>query len=120
MDAIRAKESANGITNISEFGSAKNAAEFPALLEMSTYHQIKSGTANPAVMFIHGLNDPRGGVWHSAKAAARFQAATRSGKPILMRLDGQAGHRVGSTAQQVLDSRRTFMRFCCGSLARLR
>ena len=33
MDAIRAEESANGITNISEFGSAKNPKEFPALLE---------------------------------------------------------------------------------------
>ena len=100
MDAMRAEESANGITNISEFGSYKNATEFPALLEMSTYHQIKEGTAFPAVMFIHGLNDPRVDVWHSAKAAARFQAATTSGKPILMRLDGQAGHGIGSTAQQ--------------------
>ncbi len=100
LDAIRAEESANGITNISEFGSAKNAAEFSALLDMSTYHQIKDGTAYPAIMFIHGLNDPRVDVWHSAKAAARFQAATTSGKPILMRLDGQAGHGVGSTAQQ--------------------
>ncbi len=100
MDAVRAEESANGITNISEFGSYKNAAEFPALLDMSTYHQIKDGTPYPAILFIHGLNDPRVDVWHSAKAAARFQAATTSGKPILMRLDGQAGHGVGSTAQQ--------------------
>ncbi|RZJ08371.1 MAG: S9 family peptidase, partial [Rubrivivax sp.] len=100
MDAIRAEESANGITNTSEFGSAKVAAEFPALLEMSTYHQVKDGTPYPAVMFIHGLNDPRVDVWHSAKAAARLQAATTSGKPILMRLDGQAGHGVGSTASQ--------------------
>ena len=100
MDAVRAEESANGITNISEFGSAKNADEFPALLDMSTYHQIKDGTAYPAVVFIHGLNDPRVDVWHSAKAAARFQAASTSGKPILMRLDQQAGHGVGSTAQQ--------------------
>jgi prolyl oligopeptidase len=51
-------------------------------------------------MFIHGLNDPRVDVWHSAKAAARLQAATSSGKPILMRLDGQAGHGIGSTAEQ--------------------
>ncbi len=100
MDAVRAEDSANGITNISEFGSAKNAAEFPALLEMSTYHQIKSGSAYPAIMFIHGMNDPRVDVWHSAKATAQFLAATTSGKPILMRLDGQAGHGVGSTAQQ--------------------
>jgi len=39
-------------------------------------------TPYPAVLFIHGLNDPRVDVWHSAKAAARLQAATSSGKPI--------------------------------------
>jgi prolyl oligopeptidase len=100
MDAIRAEESANGITNISEFGSYKNAAEFPALLEMSTYHQIKASTPYPAILFIHGINDPRVDVWHSAKAAAQFQTTTTSGKPVLLRLDGQAGHGVGSTAQQ--------------------
>ena len=100
MDAVRAEESANGITNISEFGSARNPAELPALLEMSTYHQIKNGTAYPAVMLVHGMNDPRVDVWHSGKAAARLQAASSSGKPILMRLDGQAGHGVGSTARQ--------------------
>jgi prolyl oligopeptidase len=100
MDAVRAEESANGITNISEFGSYKNAAEFPALLDMSTYHQTKDNMAYPAILFIHGLNDPRVDVWHSAKAAARFQAASNSGKPVLMRIDGQAGHGIGSTAQQ--------------------
>ena len=100
LDAVRAEESANGITNVSEFGSAKVAAELPALLEMSTYHQIKPGTAYPAVLFIHGLNDPRVDVWQSAKAAALMQASTSSGKPILMRLDGQAGHGIGSTDEQ--------------------
>jgi prolyl oligopeptidase len=39
-------------------------------------------------------------VWHSAKAAARLQQATRSGKPVLLRLDAQAGHGMGSTAEQ--------------------
>ena len=100
MDAVRAEESANGITNISEFGSYKNAAEFPALLEMSTYHQVVDGTAYPGVMLVHGINDPRVDVWHSAKTAARLQAATTSGKPILLRLDLQAGHGMGSTATQ--------------------
>ena len=100
MDAVRAEESANGITNISEFGSYKNAAEFPALLDMSTYHNIKDNTAYPAVMLVHGMNDPRVDVWHSAKTTARLQAATTSGKPILLRLDLQAGHGVGSTVNQ--------------------
>lgn len=100
MDTIRSEESANGITNISEFGTVKDPAEFKALLEMSTYHQIKDGVAYPAVMLVHGINDPRVDVWQSAKAGARLQAASTSGRPVLMRLDGQAGHGVGSTAQQ--------------------
>jgi prolyl oligopeptidase len=100
LDAVRAEESANGITNISEFGTVKNADEFKALLDMSTYHQIKDGTAYPAVLLIHGMNDPRVDVWNSAKATARLQQANPNGKPVLLRLDAQAGHGIGSTAQQ--------------------
>ena len=95
LDAVRSEESANGITNISEFGSWRNADEFKSLLEMSTYHQIRDRTPYPAVLLIHGLNDPRVDVWHSAKAAARLQAATSSGKPILLqaRRAGRPRHR---------------------------
>jgi prolyl oligopeptidase len=39
-------------------------------------------------------------VWNSAKTAARLLSASSGGKPILLRLDGQAGHGIGSTAQQ--------------------
>ncbi len=102
MDTIRSEESANGITNVSEFGSTRIAAEFPALLEMSTYHQIRDDVAYPAVMLIHGMNDARVDVWHSAKAAARLQVATRSGKPVILRLDSDAGHGIGSTMKQAV------------------
>lgn len=58
----------------------------------------------PVAARIHGLNDPRVDVWHSAKVAARLQAASTSGKPVLLRLDEQAGHGVGSTnAQRLLE-----------------
>ena len=100
MDALRAELSANGVTNISEFGTVKDETEFKALLAMSPYHQVRDGTAYPAVLFIHGLNDPRVDSWNSAKGAARFQQASTSGKPVLLRLDAQAGHGIGSTAQQ--------------------
>jgi prolyl oligopeptidase len=100
MDAVRMELTANGATNISEFGTVKDPQEFAGLLQMSTYHQVRDGVAYPAVLLIHGMNDPRVDVWQSAKAAARLQAATSSGKPVLLRLDGQAGHGMGSTAQQ--------------------
>ena len=101
MDTVRSELSANGATNTSEFGTVTVESEFNALLEMSTYHQIRDGTKYPAVLFIHGMNDPRVDVWHSAKAAARFQQAGSGRRPVLLRLDRAAGHGVGSTADQV-------------------
>jgi prolyl oligopeptidase len=80
-----------------------DAAEFAALHEMSSYHQVQDGTAYPAVLLIHGLNDPRVDYWNSAKMAARLQAASSSGRPVLLRLDGQAGHGMGSTRRQGVD-----------------
>lgn len=100
LDAVRAEETANGITNISEFGTVKDPDGFRGLFAMSTYHQVRDGTAYPAVLFVHGMNDPRVDPWQSMKAAARLQAATTSGKPVLLRLDAHAGHGVGNTPAQ--------------------
>jgi prolyl oligopeptidase len=44
-------------------------------------------------------------VWHSTKTAARLMHATISGRPVLLRLDYDAGHGVGSTKQQMLAER---------------
>jgi prolyl oligopeptidase len=67
---------------------------------MSTYHHIKDGTEYPAVMVITGINDPRVTPWEPAKLTARLQAATSSGKPVLLRVDYEAGHGWGSTKTQ--------------------
>lgn len=100
MDTVRAELTPNGVPNVPEFGSHKTEAGFRALLAMSTVDHIRDGTAYPAVMLTHGVNDPRVDVWHSSKAAARLQAATKSGKPVLLLLDYDAGHGIGSTKEQ--------------------
>jgi prolyl oligopeptidase len=102
LDMVRAETTPNGVPNIPEFGTRATEPGFRALLAMSTYHQIKDGTPYPAVMFTHGVNDPRVEVWNSTKAAARLMAATTSGKPVLLRLDYDAGHGIGSTKSQAL------------------
>src|SRR5437870_9097465 len=43
------------------------------------------------------VTDPRVAPFHPAKMTARLQAATTSGKPILLRVDYDAGHGIGST-----------------------
>jgi prolyl oligopeptidase len=100
LDMVRAEVTPNGIPNIPEFGTRANEAGFRALLEMSSYHQVKNGVKYPAVLLTHGVNDPRVEVWHSTKMAARLLAASTSGKPVLLRLDYDAGHGVGSTKAQ--------------------
>jgi prolyl oligopeptidase len=100
LDMVRAEVTPNGIPNIPEFGTRANEAGFRALLEMSSLHQVKDGVKYPAVLLTHGVNDPRVEVWHSTKMAARLQAASTSGRPVLLRLDYDAGHGVGSTKAQ--------------------
>lgn len=100
LDAIRAETTANGIPNIPEFGTVAKEDEFRALLEMSSYHHVKEGTRYPAVLLLHGVNDPRVDVWHSSKMAARLMSASTSGKPILLDLDYEGGHGFGATKSQ--------------------
>jgi prolyl oligopeptidase len=49
-DAIRWEFSANGVTNIPEFGTVQKEDEFRALLEIGPYQNVKDGVAYPAVL----------------------------------------------------------------------
>ena len=99
-NALRFETTSNGVPNIPEFGSVKTEEGFQALLAMDAYHKVKNGVKYPAVLLTTGINDPRVEPWMSAKMAARLQAATASGKPILLRVDYDAGHGFGSTKKQ--------------------
>nr|WP_246164093.1 S9 family peptidase [Blastochloris sulfoviridis] len=46
----------------------------------------------PAMLILSGLADPRVTYWEPAKWAAKLRAATTSGRPILLRLNMDAGH----------------------------
>jgi prolyl oligopeptidase len=99
-DMIRFEASPGGAQNVPEFGSIATHEGFSALLEMSPYHSVVDATRYPAVLLTTGINDPRVPPWQAAKMAARLQAATSSGKPVLLRVDYDAGHGLGSTQQQ--------------------
>jgi prolyl oligopeptidase len=100
-DMIRGEFQKNGPVNIPEFGSVKNAQDFPSLLEMSAYHHVKDGTKYPAVLLTTGWNDPVVDPWQPAKMAARLQAATTSGKPVLLRVDNAGHDSWGSTRSEL-------------------
>ena len=100
LDMLRFEFAANGPANIPEFGSVATREGFEALRKMSAYHQVKDGTAYPAVLLTTGMNDPRVDPWQAGKMAARLQAASTSGKPVLLRVEWQGGHGRGATREQ--------------------
>jgi prolyl oligopeptidase len=100
-DTLRFELTQNGQTNIPELGSVKIEAGFKALYAMSSYHNVTDGTPYPAVLLETGMNDPRVDPWQMAKMTARLQAATASGKPVLLRVDFTGGHgMMGATRDQ--------------------
>ncbi|MFI4869317.1 MAG: prolyl oligopeptidase family serine peptidase [Steroidobacterales bacterium] len=99
-DMLRMELTPNGPPNISEFGSVQTEEGFHGLYAMGAYFHVRDGTAYPAVLFTTGANDPRVAPWEVAKMAARVQAATSSGRPVLLRVDYDAGHGIGSTMSQ--------------------
>ena len=99
-NALRAEIQTNGPANIPEFGTVKTEEGFKGLYAMDAYAHVKDGTHYPAVMLTTGINDPRVDSWEVAKMTARLQAATSGGKPILLRVDYDAGHGFGSGRAQ--------------------
>jgi prolyl oligopeptidase len=99
-NALRAELGENGPINVPEFGSLTTEPGLQGLLIVDCYLRVQDGTPYPAVLLTAGMNDPRVDVWQPAKIAARLQAATTSGRPVLLRIEEQAGHGFGSTRSQ--------------------
>ncbi len=100
FNQLRAELSPNGPPLVPEFGSFTDPDGFKGLYAMDAYSHVRDGVRYPAVLLTTGFNDPRVSPWQPAKMAARLQAATSSGKPVLLRVDFDAGHGNGSTKSQ--------------------
>lgn len=100
-NSLRLEMHENGPPNIPEYGTVTSEEGLRALLLSDCYTKIQDGVAYPPVLATVGLNDQRVLPWQPAKLVARLQAATASEEPVLLRVERQAGHGVGSTKAQV-------------------
>jgi prolyl oligopeptidase len=89
----------NGFGEEPEWGAINDPAGYRALKMIDSYQAVKSAPY-PAVLLTTGVTDPRVAPFHVGKMTARLQAASTSGKPILLRVDFDAGHGIGSTRTQ--------------------
>jgi prolyl oligopeptidase len=90
----------NGYGEEPEWGAIAEESGYRALKSIDSYQAVRDGVAYPAVLLTTGVTDPRVAPFHVAKMTARLQAASKSGKPILLRVDYDAGHGIGSTRGQ--------------------
>jgi prolyl oligopeptidase len=98
-DTLRQEFEPSGPLNIPEFGSIKTEQGFKNLYAMDTIRHVRPGVQYPPVMITTGLNDPRVAPWQPAKLAAALQASGTK-HPVLLRIDEDAGHGIGSTKSQ--------------------
>jgi prolyl oligopeptidase len=100
LNSLRGEFTPNGPANTPEFGSVKTADGFKGLRSMDSLSHVKKGVKYPAVLLTTGMTDRRVSPWLVSKFAAQLQASTGSGKPVLLSVDFQAGHGIGSTRAQ--------------------
>jgi prolyl oligopeptidase len=99
-DMVDYENMPNGPGNVPEFGSVKTPDGFRNLLAMSAYDHVVPAPY-PATILTTGLADQRDSPWQVAKMAARLQASTTSGKPVLLRADSQGHGNVLDPSAQV-------------------
>jgi prolyl oligopeptidase len=100
MNPVRYVSEQN-MADIEEWGGPiADARSFKTMFDLDPYNHIRDRTKYPATLVVSGINDPRAATFHSAKYAARMAAATTSGEPVLLRIDFDAGHGIGSSRSQ--------------------
>jgi prolyl oligopeptidase len=111
MDMLRYQKFTIGWAWASDYGSADKPDEFAWLRAYSPLHNVAKGTKYPAVLVLTADHDDRVVPGHSFKFAAAMQAAQAGDKPVLIRIETQAGHGGGgdlgsdtSVAKQVAES----------------
>jgi prolyl oligopeptidase len=99
-DLLRSQNTEGGAANVPEFGDVNVKEDFPFIYAMSAYEHIAPGTKYPAVFGITGVNDPRVPSWEIAKFIGALQVANSGTRPVVMRVDFDAGHGLGSSRTQ--------------------
>jgi len=100
LDMLRYQKFEMGPLWTTEYGSAANDEQFSYLAKYSPYQNVKDGAAYPAVLFFTGASDTRVDPLHARKMTARLQAASKSGRPVLLHYSLSGGHSSGVSVEQ--------------------
>jgi prolyl oligopeptidase len=84
-----------------DLGDPQDPSDAAVLRAYSPYHQVRDGTAYPAMLLDCGASNRSCPAWHGRKMAARLRQATSSRHPVLLRVR-PAGHFPETAPEDVL------------------
>ena len=96
LDMLRFHKFTIGWAWESDYGSPDKKEEFENLLSYSPLHNIKKGECYPTTIITTAERDDRVVPSHSFKFAAKLQEYQGCQNPILIRIEGRAGHGAGT------------------------
>ncbi len=103
MDMLRYNQFTAGRYWVDDYGDPADEKHFRNLLAYSPYHNIKAGTAYPAILVTTADTDDRVVPGHSFKYAARLQSVDLGPKPHLIRIETRAGHGSGKPTDKIIE-----------------
>jgi len=116
LDMLRFHKTLKGPYWVSEYGSADDPEQFAYIRAYSPYHNVRPGTAYPAVLFVTGDADTRVDPMHARKMTALLQAATGSKNPVMLYYDTRAGHSGGDPASKEIEELEVRLSFLMSQL----
>ena len=111
MDMLRFQKFTGGFAWVSDYGSSDNSDDFKFLLKYSPLHNLKSGVCYPPTLITTGDHDDRVVPGHSFKFAVTLQADQGCDKPVLIRIDTNAGHGGGKPLSKQIEERADILAF---------
>jgi prolyl oligopeptidase len=103
LDMLRYHLFDGGSLWVPEYGSSEDPGAFQYLWKYSPYHRVRPGVRYPAVLLTTADTDTRVNPLHARKMAARLQASSSSGLPVLLRTQRKGGHGFGKSVQQTVE-----------------
>ena len=103
LDMLRFHKFTIGWAWESDYGSPDKKDEFENLLAYSPLHNIQKNECYPTTLVTTAKRDDRVVPSHSFKFAAKLQEYQGCDNPILIRIEGRAGHGAGTPKDKIIN-----------------